>query len=57
MDKQGLNAPLYHICTNRITHLCKMVKRLLYDQIPLACIFTGALTPTIVSLGTMSSGT
>lgn len=26
MDKQRLNAPLYHICTNRIAHLYRMVK-------------------------------
>lgn len=26
IDKQGLDAPLYHICTNRIAHLYRIVK-------------------------------
>ena len=25
IDKKGLNVPLYHICTNRIVHLYRMV--------------------------------
>jgi hypothetical protein len=32
MDKQGLNVPLYHIYINRIAHLYRTVKRLLYDR-------------------------
>jgi len=38
MDKQGLNVPLYHIYIyiyiyiNRITHLYRTLKRLLYDR-------------------------
>jgi hypothetical protein len=31
MNNQGLNVPLFHICTNRIAYLYRMVKGLLYD--------------------------
>jgi hypothetical protein len=32
MDKEGLSTPLYHIGTNRIAYLYRMVKGLLYDH-------------------------
>lgn len=32
IDKQELNVPPYHICTNRIAHLYRKVKGALYDH-------------------------